>query len=72
MKNRYLAAAVIALSFITFSCTVDEVAQGPMDNSRIANPNVNQEVITTPIDSTMMSTGDPFAGEPDNIRPPRK
>ena len=72
MKNRYLAAAVIALSFITFSCTVDEVAQGPMDNSKIANPTMNQEVITTPIDSTMMSTGDPFAGEPVITIPPKR
>ncbi len=73
MKNKFLAVAVIALSFIAFSCSVDDVAEGPtMDNSRMADPTLNQEIISTPTDSTALSTGDPFAGEPDNIRPPRR
>ena len=73
MKNKFLAVAVVALSFITYSCSVDEVAEGPkMDNSRMANPNLNQEIISTPTDSTAMSTEDPFAGEPDNIKPPKR
>ena len=73
MKNKFLAVAVIAISFITFSCSVDDVAQGPqMDSSKITNPDMNQEIISTPTDSTAMSYGDPFAGEPDIIRPPRR
>ena len=73
MKNKFLAVAVIALSFITFSCSVDEVADGPkMDNSRLTNPNLNQEIISTPTDSTAMSNEDPFAGEPDIIKPPKR
>ena len=72
MKNRILALAVIALSFSTFSCTVDEVSDGSRMDSRITNPTLNQEIITTPIDSTMMSTGDPITGEPDIIKPPRR
>lgn len=72
MKNKFLAIAVIALSLFTFSCSVDEMAEGPMDSSRMTNPALNQEIISTPTDSTAMSTGDPFAGEPDNIKPPRR
>ena len=73
MKNRFLAVAVIALSFIAFSCSVDDVAEGPkMDSSRMTNPKLNQEIISTPTDSTAMSNEDPFAGEPDNIKPPRR
>ena len=72
MKNLFLTAAVLAISFLTFSCSVEDIAEGPMDSSRITNPNFDQEIIATPIDSTMMNTGDPFGGEPDIIRPPRK
>ena len=73
MKNIVLSVAVIALSFITFSCSVDEIAEGPqMDSSRMTNPSLNQEIISTPADSTAMSTGDPFTGEPDIIKPPKR
>ena len=73
MKNKFLAVAVIALSFVAFSCSVDEVAEGPaMNNARMMNSGLNQEIISTPTDSTALSTGDPFAGEPDNIKPPKR
>ena len=73
MKNKFSAVAVIALAFIAFSCTVDDAAQGTeSDTSRISNPNLDQEIIVTPIDSTTISTKDPILGEPDNIKPPRR
>ncbi len=73
MKNKFLAVAVVALSFITFSCSVDEVAEGPrMDTSKMTNSDLNQEVIAIPADSTGMSTANPFAGEPDIIKPPKR
>ena len=73
MKNKFTAAAVIALAFIAFSCTIDDDAQGTTsDTSRISNPNLHQEIIGSPIDSTTISTPDPLHGEPDNIKPPRR
>ena len=73
MRNKFFAAAVVALSFAALSCSVDEVAEGPqMHRSRITNPSSNQEVISTPTDSTAFSYGDPFAGEPDIIKPPKR
>lgn len=73
MRNKFLAVAVIALSFVVYSCSVDEVADGPkLDNARMTNPTLNQEIISTPTDSTAMSTGDPIVGEPDNIKPPKR